>query len=96
MLMIQILTYATLLIELFIGIGIFIPRIRAYAILAWISLHLGMEITMSIPYFEWVMFSALLACWGVNDTTTLKNDWKYAKKRWHKSRNHKGLDRGKT
>jgi len=57
----QIGSYGTLLIEAFLPIGLWIPRLRWIAIMLGLSLHLGIELSMNLFLFEWVMILGLLS-----------------------------------
>jgi predicted DCC family thiol-disulfide oxidoreductase YuxK len=54
-----ILTYITLVIELALGTLIFNKKLNHLIIFCGIFLHLGIEYTMSIPTFEWLMIICL-------------------------------------
>jgi hypothetical protein len=57
----QIGSYGTLVIEAFLPIGLWIPRLRWIAILLGVVLHLGIEMSMNLFLFEWVMILGLLS-----------------------------------
>jgi Vitamin K-dependent gamma-carboxylase len=57
---IKLLTWVTLVIEGALGTLIWSRRYRYYVIAAGVFLHLGIEYTMNIPLFEWMMITALV------------------------------------
>jgi hypothetical protein len=57
---IRIATWGTLLIEVSLGILIWIKEFRKPLIFLGIIFHLGIELTMSIPFFEIIMISLLM------------------------------------
>ena len=58
---VQFSTYATLAIELALGTLIFVPRLRLYVLLAGVMLHLGIEYSLNIPLFGFLMISSYCA-----------------------------------
>ncbi|WP_373998068.1 HTTM domain-containing protein [Bdellovibrio bacteriovorus] len=60
MMAIKFLTWSTLIIEFSLGTLVWIREFRYWVLLAGIGLHLGIEISMSIPLFEWVMIVGML------------------------------------
>ena len=59
--LINLLTYGALAIEFALASLIFVPRLRLYVIAAGIVLHLGIEYSMNIPLFGWLMMASYLA-----------------------------------
>lgn len=57
----QAATYGALAIEAFLPIGLWIPKLRWVAIGLGITLHLGIEFSMNLFLFEWVMILGLLS-----------------------------------
>jgi hypothetical protein len=57
---IHFLTWATLAIELALGTLIWSQLLRRYVLASGLMLHLGMEIFLCIPMFQWTMMAALL------------------------------------
>lgn len=53
-------TWSALAIEFAMGVLIWVKEWRKWVLLSGIALHLGIEITMSIGFFEWVMISAYI------------------------------------
>lgn len=60
-LFIKLMTWGTLLLELALGILIWFKEFRRVLIAAGILFHIGIEYTMSIPFFEIVMIVLLLS-----------------------------------
>jgi hypothetical protein len=54
-------TWGTLLVECLLPIALWIRPLRNYAVLGGIALHLGIEISMNLFLFQWVMMLGLLA-----------------------------------
>jgi hypothetical protein len=52
-------TWSTLLIEFGLGFFVWFKETRKWFILAGIGLHLGIEVLMAIPFFEWLMIVLL-------------------------------------
>ena len=57
---IKILTWSTLLIELFLFTLIWYRPVRYWVLLAGVALHLGIEWTMNLPMFEWLFISSFI------------------------------------
>lgn len=57
---IKFLTWSTLVVEFALGTLVWIKELRYWILLAGIGLHMGIEITMNIPMFEWVMVFAMV------------------------------------
>jgi hypothetical protein len=53
-------TWTALAIEFAMGVLIWVKEWRKWVLLSGIALHLGIEITMSIGFFEWIMISAYI------------------------------------
>ena len=53
-------TWTALAIEFAMGVLIWVKEWRKWVLLSGIALHMGIEITMSIGFFEWVMISAYI------------------------------------
>jgi hypothetical protein len=56
----KMLTWGTLVTEAALGIFVWIKEFRIPIIIVGILFHLGIEYTMCIPFFEWVMIISLL------------------------------------
>jgi hypothetical protein len=56
--LVQMATWSALVIEFAMGTLIWVKEFRKWVLLAGLILHLGIEVTMSIGFFEWVMISA--------------------------------------
>lgn len=54
-------TWGTLLIEFSLPFALWIRPIRNYAVLAGVALHLGIEVSMNLFLFQWIMILGLLA-----------------------------------
>lgn len=54
-------TYGTLAVESFLPIGLWIPKLRWVAILLGLLLHLGIESSMNLFLFQWVMLLGLIS-----------------------------------
>lgn len=52
-------TWSTLIIEFGLGFFVWFKETRKWFIIAGIGLHLGIEVLMAIPFFEWLMIVLL-------------------------------------
>jgi hypothetical protein len=59
--LIKVMTWSTLVVELAMGTLVWFKDLRYWVLLAGIGLHLGIELVMSIPMFEWVMITTMLS-----------------------------------
>ncbi len=59
--LLQICTWSVLLLETLLPILLWIPSTRRYAVILGILLHLGIELTMNLFLFEWIMIVGLLS-----------------------------------
>lgn len=57
---IKMLTWGTLVVEFSLGTLVWIKELRYWVLLAGIGLHIGIEVVMNIPMFEWVMIAAMI------------------------------------
>lgn len=71
LMVIKLLTWSTLAVELALGTLIWIKEFRYWVLLAGIGLHLGIEITMSIPLFEWIMIATMICMVDSGDIEVL-------------------------
>ncbi len=55
------LTWGTIAIEALVPILIWVPRLRVPCLIAAATLHLGIELTMNLFLFQWIMLAGLLA-----------------------------------
>ena len=62
------ITWASVGLELALGTLIWIPSLRIPLILSGIAFHLGIEFSMNIPWFEWIMIILLVGMWPANRT----------------------------
>lgn len=58
--LIKLMTWGTLIVEGALGFLIWIPFLRPWVLIAGMALHLGIETTMNIPMFQWVMMASYL------------------------------------
>jgi predicted DCC family thiol-disulfide oxidoreductase YuxK len=58
---IKLFTWSTLALEIALPLLLWVPRLRYPLIASAIAFHLGIELTMNIPLFEFVMIGALLS-----------------------------------
>lgn len=58
--MIELSTWATLIIEFSLGSLVWFKKFRTPIVIGGILLHLGIELVMAIPFFEWMMIVLLL------------------------------------
>jgi hypothetical protein len=57
---IKMMTWSALAIEFALGTLIWVKEFRYWVVLAGIGLHIGIELTMTIGFFEWVMMFAFV------------------------------------
>jgi hypothetical protein len=74
----KILTWSALFIEFSMGSLVWVKEWRRWVLLSGIILHLGIELTMSIGLFEWIMMGAYVLFLQKNEIDSLK--------RWSKAR----------
>ncbi len=74
MLLIKVATWGTLVVELAMGLLVWVKELRYWVLLAGISLHLGIEVSMNIPLFEWVMILAMVSMVPSQDVMTAQ-EW---------------------
>ncbi|MFS4458055.1 HTTM domain-containing protein [Bdellovibrio sp. HCB2-146] len=60
MFVIKMLTWSTLIVEFALGTFVWIKELRYWILLAGVGLHLGIEVTMNIPLFEWIMIVSMM------------------------------------
>ena len=56
----RLLTYMTLLVEGLIPILIWVPKTRTIAIFTAIAFHLGIDLSMNLNFFHWIMITGWL------------------------------------
>jgi uncharacterized membrane protein YphA (DoxX/SURF4 family) len=56
---IRAMTWGSLLIEASLATLVWVPRFRYPVLVAGVGLHLGVEYTMNVPLFEWLMLAGL-------------------------------------
>ena len=78
--LIKLSTWGTLAVELALGTLIWFPRLRLWVILAGVFLHLGIEFTMHIHLFEWMMVVLLMSFLKPEDLAFVATAWKRARR----------------
>lgn len=68
---IKLLTWSTLAIELSLGTLVWIKELRYWVLLLGVALHLGIEMSMVIPLFEWVMMAFMISMVDSHDLERL-------------------------
>lgn len=69
---INLFTYAALAIEFSLGTFIWVRRLRFYVIAGGVALHLGIEWTVNIPLFAWVMIGSYFSFFEQEDLLRFK------------------------
>ncbi len=64
----KFITWSSVALELALGTLIWIPALRIPLILIGTAFHLGIEYSMNIPWFEWIMIVLLVGMWPENRT----------------------------
>lgn len=54
-------TWTVLAVEIFIPFGLWLPRVRPFAVLAALLLHLAIEYSMNLFLFQWLMIAGLMS-----------------------------------
>ncbi|PWU02137.1 MAG: hypothetical protein C5B53_02055 [Candidatus Melainabacteria bacterium] len=70
---IHCLSWGTLVIELFLWTLIWFKQFRYWVLLGGIALHLGIEFTMNLPMFEWIVLSTYFAFVEPEDLSKFAN-----------------------
>jgi hypothetical protein len=83
--LIKLFTWSALFIEFAMGTLVWVKEFRIWVLLAGIMLHLGIEVTMSIGFFEWVMISAYILFLEPKDLLGFKNLFWFQKPRLEKA-----------
>ncbi|MGZ3771184.1 MAG: HTTM domain-containing protein [Bdellovibrio sp.] len=63
----KFLTWSTLAVEFALGTLVWVKELRYWVLLAGVALHLGIEMSMVIPLFEWVMIALMLSMVDARD-----------------------------
>lgn len=81
---IKFLTWSTLVVELALGTLVWFREWRYWVLIAGVGLHLGIELVMNIPMFEWIMIVAMICMIDPHDMKTAfdllvqrKLSWKF-------------------
>lgn len=82
LLVIKFLTWSTLVVEFSLGTLVWIKELRYWVLLVGIGLHLGIEMTMNIPMFEWVMILGMLCMVDARDIQSLGEKVKQRRISW--------------
>lgn len=69
----RLMTWSVLAIEVSLPLLLWIPRTRRLGILLGVALHLGIEYSMSLFLFEWIMILGLLAFARPEDFAALRD-----------------------
>ncbi len=75
---IKFMTWSTLIVELAMGTLVWFKDLRYWVLLSGIGLHIGIELVMSIPMFEWVMVATMLSLvdpWDVIKVEAYLRNW---------------------
>jgi len=60
LLLVNLATYWTLAVELGLAFAVWIPGLRRFALINGVLLHLGIEYSMNVPQFEYIMMTNLV------------------------------------
>lgn len=75
------LTWGTLLIEFALGVLVWFKELRYPVLIAGLCLHLGIEYSMNIPMFEWIMMATFLTFVEPEDLTRM---WNWSRGQFHR------------
>ena len=84
LLMIKLMTWGTLVVELSLGTLVWIRELRYWVLAAGVALHLGIELIMNIPMFEYIMIFTMLS---MIDPDDMKKAIHWLKSRTQKTEN---------
>lgn len=73
LLLIKLLTWSTLVVEFALGTLVWIQELRYWVLLAGVGLHIGIDLTMNIPLFEWLMIATMTVMMDPADLQRLLN-----------------------
>ena len=71
--LVKFATWSALFIEFAMGTLVWVKELRIWVLLAGLLLHLGIEVSMSIGFFEWVMIAAYILFLEPREVSFLKN-----------------------
>ena len=74
--LVKFATWSALFIEFAMGTLVWVKELRIWVLLAGLLLHLGIEVSMSIGFFEWVMIAAYILFLEPKEVEWLKNRFK--------------------
>jgi hypothetical protein len=72
---IKLLTWGTLVVEFALGALVWLRDLRYPVLLAGVMLHLGLEYSMNIQLFQWVMLSAYVLFIDPRDFQRVRQRW---------------------
>ena len=78
LIVIKFLTWSTLVVEMSLGTLVWIKEFRYWVLLAGVGLHLGIEMTMNIPLFEYIMIAGMISMVDSRDILRLQR-WLWEK-----------------
>jgi uncharacterized membrane protein YphA (DoxX/SURF4 family) len=70
--LVKFATWSALFIEFAMGTLVWVKELRIWVLLAGLFLHLGIEVSMSIGFFEWVMIAAYILFLEPNEVDWIK------------------------
>src|SRR5581483_10003844 len=76
LLLVNVLTYWTLAVECSLAFLIWVPALRKFVLINGLLLHLGIEYTMNVPQFEYVMLTNFILFCDVEGW------WERMRQRW--------------
>ena len=71
--LVRVLTWSTLVFELSFPLFIWFRRARPWVLAAGVMFHIGIDTTMLIPIFSWIMIATYPACLDDEDMARLKS-----------------------
>ncbi|HEY9712737.1 MAG TPA: HTTM domain-containing protein [Chroococcales cyanobacterium] len=88
LLLMRLLTWATLLVEFALWALIWIKELRYYILLAGVALHVGIDLSLNLPIFEYLMITAYVLFVDAGDLAGIMN---WIRARFHKLEPHRWL-----
>lgn len=72
LMLLRFVTWAVLLAEVFIAVGLWFRETRRWALVVAVCLHLSIELSMSLFLFQWLMLLGLIAFVTVEDVVAVR------------------------
>jgi hypothetical protein len=67
---VKLCTWTVLAVEIFLPLGLWLPRLRPVAVVLAIGLHLAIEYSMNLFLFQWIMLAGLVSFVNIRSQET--------------------------